>query len=88
MSPSSQPFPTRAAEPDAGCPANTPRWSSAQSATGSERASVGSWILSDLAKTAFSLGIISPFFPNLVKDVLHQGDFPVMILAPSNSWSS
>jgi MFS transporter, UMF1 family len=44
------------------------------------RMSVGSWILYDLANTAFSLGIITYFFPNLVKDVLRQGDAPVMIL--------
>jgi UMF1 family MFS transporter len=44
------------------------------------RRSVGSWILYDLANTTFSLGIISVFFPRLVKDVLGKGDADVMIL--------
>jgi UMF1 family MFS transporter len=45
-----------------------------------ERRSVASWVLFDLANTAFSLGIITYFFPRLVKNVLGEGDAPVMIL--------
>lgn len=45
-----------------------------------ERRSVASWVLYDLANTAFSLGIITYFFPRLVKNVLREGDAPVMIL--------
>ena len=41
------------------------------------RLSVGSWVLYDLANTAFSFGIISVFYPELVKDVLHRGDSTV-----------
>jgi UMF1 family MFS transporter len=45
-----------------------------------ERRSVASWILYDMANTAFSLGIITVFFPRLVKDVLHENDATVMFL--------
>jgi len=38
------------------------------------RLSVGSWVLYDLANTAFSFGIVSVFYPELIKDVLHRGD--------------
>jgi len=41
------------------------------------RLSVGSWVLYDLANTAFSFGIISVFYPELIKDVLHRGDSTV-----------
>ena len=44
-----------------------------------ERRSVASWVLYDLANTAFSLGIITYFFPRLVKNVLGRGD-QVMLL--------
>jgi UMF1 family MFS transporter len=44
------------------------------------RLSVASWVLYDLANTAFSLGIITYFFPRLVKDVLDEGDATVMNL--------
>jgi UMF1 family MFS transporter len=44
------------------------------------RRSVGSWILYDLANTAFSLGVVTYFFPKLVKDVLREGDATVMFL--------
>ncbi len=36
--------------------------------------SVGSWILYDLANTAFSLGVLTLYFPKLVKDVLGYGE--------------
>jgi UMF1 family MFS transporter len=38
------------------------------------RLSVGSWVLYDLANTAFSLGVLTLYFPRLVKDVLGYGD--------------
>ncbi len=44
------------------------------------RRSVGSWILYDLANTTFSLGIITYFFPNLMKNVLGETDQTVMNL--------
>jgi MFS transporter, UMF1 family len=41
------------------------------------RASVGSWILYDLANTSFSFGIVTVFYPQLLKDVLGYGDATV-----------
>ncbi len=38
------------------------------------RLSVGSWVLYDLANTAFSLGVLTLYFPKLVKDVLGYGE--------------
>jgi UMF1 family MFS transporter len=38
------------------------------------RLSVGSWILYDLANTSFSFGIITLYFPDLLKGVLGYGD--------------
>jgi UMF1 family MFS transporter len=41
------------------------------------RRSVASWVLYDLANTAFSFGVVSVFYPELIKDVLGFGDATV-----------
>ncbi len=41
------------------------------------RLSVGSWVLYDLANTAFSLGVITLFYPQLLDKVFHEGDATV-----------
>jgi len=44
------------------------------------RLSVGSWVLYDLANTAFSLGVITLFYPQLLDKVFHEGDATVSTL--------